>query len=91
MPTVELTTEEGWKLRALAERRARAEIAMQASQAQHRQAQADYNRAGQEIDAALLAVSARTGGPDSVEKITVSIPPDDRVPGSIEWPDDGGA
>jgi len=85
MPTIELTTEEGWKLRALAERRARAELAMQVAQAKYGQAQTDYNRATNDIDAALLAVSERAGGPDSVEKIIATIPADDSVPGTIEW------
>ena len=85
MPTIELTTEEGWRLRALAERRARAELAMQAAQDKYWKAKDDYNRATKDIDSALLAVSARAGGPDSVEKIIATIPADDSVPGTIEW------
>ncbi len=85
MPTIELTTEEGWRLRALAERRARAELAMQAAQDKYGKAKDDYNRATKDIDSALLAVSARAGGPDSVDKIIATIPADDSVPGTIEW------
>ncbi len=79
---------ETWHLRALSERRARAQLAMNAARIAHDQANQDLQRTDMAINAALLAASARAQGPADANKLSVTLPPDDALPGTIEWQDE---